>query len=69
MPVHDGEDDSGPYYQWGNHGKKYYYKKNSAVSENNARKKAGEQGRAAHANGYRGAGGSELTYGQSWVNF
>ena len=54
MPVHRSRDSKGPYYQWGNHGKKYYYTANSVKSRENAKKKAGRQGAAAHAHGYRG---------------
>lgn len=44
MPVHKT---SGGGYQWGNHGKIYYGK--------SAKKKAGRQGAAAHAAGYKGS--------------
>jgi hypothetical protein len=71
MPVHQSQDDDGPYYQWGKHGKKYYYKKNSKTSEINAHKKASTQGRAIlmseRMHGW--GGGDYQTYGQSWVNF
>ena len=46
MPVHRTK---GGGYQWGNHGKIYYGK--------NAKKKAEEQGQAAHAHGYKGKKG------------
>lgn len=54
MPVHRGIDSNGPYYQWGNHGKKYYYIPNNVLSRNKAFIAAQAQGRAAYANGYRG---------------
>lgn len=53
MPIHKGHDTSGKYYQWGDHGKKYYYG-NIHGSEEEARKKAVTQMRAAFHNGYRG---------------
>jgi hypothetical protein len=56
MPVHRGQDSNGPYYQWGNHGKKYYYTSGNKVSRENAHQKAQIQGRAAYAHGYRGSG-------------
>ncbi len=49
MPVHSRKDSKGPYFQWGNHGKKYYYKSNSERSKETARKKAARQGRAIKA--------------------
>lgn len=49
MPVHRGWDKSGCYYQWGNHGRKYYYTAGDAVSRNDAQARAERQGRAAHA--------------------
>lgn len=54
MPVHRGTDSNGPYYQWGNHGKKYYYKLGDKVSREKAKKQASAQGAAAYANGYKG---------------
>lgn len=53
MPIHQGEDGGGPYYQWGDHGKKYYYKHGDITGKANAREKAGKQARAAYASGYR----------------
>ncbi len=55
MPVHRGQDSKGPYYQWGNHGKKYHYKSGSQRSRELAKDKAHKQGVAAHASGWRGA--------------
>jgi len=56
MPTKCGKKDSdGKYYcQWGS-GKKYYYNPNDEASKEAARKKANEQGRAAHAGGYEGS--------------
>lgn len=54
MPVHPGTDSKGSYYQWGGHGKKYYYKKGNKASKAKAKKRAGKQGAAAHASGYKG---------------
>ncbi len=54
MPVHRGQDSKGCYYQWGGRGKKYYYTAGNVNSRENAKKKAGLQGRAAYAHGYRG---------------
>lgn len=52
MPIHRGKDSHGCYYQWGGHGKRYYYTANHAGSRENAKKKAGKQAQAAHAHGY-----------------
>ena len=54
MPIHRGKDANGPYYQWGGHGSKYYYKVKSKQSRLLAYKKAERQMGAAFANGYRG---------------
>ncbi len=53
MPVRGGKDAKGYYYQWGTSGKKYYYTPNDKTSRARARKKAGKQGQAAHASGYK----------------
>lgn len=50
MPVHESKDRIGMYFQWGHHGKKYYYQTNEGRI--NAYRKALRQGQAAHANGY-----------------
>ena len=52
MPVHRGQDSQGPYYQWGDHGKKYYYTAGDEESRKRAKDKAEAQGAAAHASGY-----------------
>jgi hypothetical protein len=54
MPVHRSKDGRGPYYQWGDSGKKYHYEAGNQDSRKNAKKKAERQGRAARASGYRG---------------
>ncbi len=54
MPVHRSKDSSGPYYQWGDSGKKYRYSPGDKVSREAAKKKASKQGQAAHAAGYQG---------------
>lgn len=54
MPIHNREDAGGPYFQWGEHGKKYYYKHGDAAGKADARDKAGRQARAAYAHGYKG---------------
>ena len=54
MPVHRGTDSDGPYYQWGDHGKRYHYTTGDASSRKEAKEKAAKQGQAAHAHGYSG---------------
>jgi len=54
MPVSSGKDSKGSFMQWGGEGKKYRYTAGDASSRNSARKKAGKQGEAAYASGYRG---------------
>jgi hypothetical protein len=54
MPVHRGSNKYGYYYQWGNHGKKYYYVPNNVKSRNLSYALATIQGRAAYAHGYKG---------------
>lgn len=53
MPIYQGRDTKGDYYQWGNHGKRYYYKVNSERDRKNAHRKAIMQMVAAHYSGYR----------------
>jgi len=53
MPVNRGKDTSGPYYQWGDSGKKYHYESGNQKSRENAKRKAERQGKAARASGYR----------------
>lgn len=54
MPVHTGSDAQGSYAQWGSKGKKYRYKAGDSSSMTEAKKKAGKQGEAAYASGYKG---------------
>jgi len=54
MPTAQGSDEHGKFYQWGNHGHKYYFDPKSAKSKEAAKEAADRQGRAAYANGYRG---------------
>lgn len=44
MPVNKKKDARGPYYQWGNHGTKYYYIPHNIVSRKAAYDKASKQG-------------------------
>ncbi len=46
MPIHRGKDKNGPFYRWGESGKKYYYKPNNVESREAAHKKAWAQARA-----------------------
>jgi hypothetical protein len=54
VPVRRRRDGNGPYYQWGESGKKYHYQAGDQSSREAAKKKAEKQGRAARASGYRG---------------
>jgi hypothetical protein len=54
MPVHRGQDSRGPFYQWGDSGKRYHYMAGNAESRNRAKKSATRQGQAARAHGYKG---------------
>jgi hypothetical protein len=54
MPVHRSKDGDGPYYRWGESGKKYHYEAGDKESREAAKEKAEAQGRAAHAAGYDG---------------
>lgn len=53
MPVKRGSDSKGSYYQWGNSGKKYYYKTGNRDSRERAKAKAHRQAKAIYASGYR----------------
>jgi hypothetical protein len=53
MPVHRGKDSKGPFYRWGDSGKKYH-RSGSKSSRDAAKKKAEKQGQAARASGYKG---------------
>lgn len=50
MPVERGKDKDGPYYQWGESGKKYHYEAGNTDSRNRAKSKAEKQGQAIKAN-------------------
>jgi hypothetical protein len=50
----DTDPDGKTYWQWGEHGKKYYFNKNNLQECNEAHEKAIKQGQAAHAHGYHG---------------
>lgn len=52
MPVNRRKNINGSYYQWGTHGKKYYYKENNEKSRKLAQSKAKLQGRAIKAREY-----------------
>jgi len=54
MPVHRGKDADGPFYQWGDSGKKYHYESGDSRSREAAKEKATRQARAARARGYGG---------------
>ncbi|HMF03624.1 MAG TPA: hypothetical protein VKH17_02330 [Acidimicrobiia bacterium] len=54
MPVRRRQDSKGPYYQWGDHGRKYRYTRGDKASRDRAKQGATRQGQAAHAHGYRG---------------
>lgn len=54
MPIRRRKDIHGSYYQWGNHGAKYYYTPNDKSSRENAKNLAGRQAKAAYSAGYRG---------------
>lgn len=45
----NGNDQYGPFFRWGYHGKKYYYILYDQRSKNIAFEKASRQGRAIHA--------------------
>lgn len=57
MPVHRSRDRRGSFYQWGGHGKRYYYQVGNARSRLIARRLAQRQGAAAYSNGYREGSG------------
>lgn len=73
MPVQQGKDSNGSYFQWGEHGKKYYYDPKSDRSKEIARKKAAKQGRAIKASQARamfahgGGSGAAKDYHQQYL--
>jgi hypothetical protein len=54
MPVEKHHASEGWYYQWGEHGRKYFFNPDDPKGETLAKKNAERQGRAAYAHGYRG---------------
>ncbi len=54
MPIRRSRDGQGPYYQWGDSGKKYHYESGDRQSRERAKQKAERQRRAARARGYDG---------------
>ena len=46
MPIHNRRDKNGPYFQWGNHGKKYYYIPRNPISRAKAKALCMRQARA-----------------------
>lgn len=52
MPIHQGKDKHGYYYQWG-HQTKYYYNPKSKSSENKAYSRSVQQAKAIFSSGYR----------------
>jgi hypothetical protein len=54
MSVRRRRDRKGPYYQWGDSGRKYRYTARDPRSRERAKQHATKQGQAAHAHGYRG---------------
>jgi len=55
MPIHSGYDTvrQKPYFQWGNHGAKYYFNPHSTRSSLLAYNKAKRQAIAVHSTGWR----------------
>ncbi len=49
MPIERGIDAKGPYYRWGESGKRYHYRPGDVASRRRARVKAGNQARAIRA--------------------
>lgn len=58
MPIHQGyewrDGKRWGYYQWGSHGKRYYYTPGNERARKAARTKAEQQAMAAYAHGYDG---------------
>ena len=69
MPVRQGNDANGAYFQWGEHGKKYYYDPKSERSKETARKKAARQGRAIKASQYRAMHGGATDYHEQYLKY
>lgn len=56
MPIHRSRDDHGYFFQWGNHGAKYYFNDHNHKSMMDAYNKAIQQSRAAYSHGYKRKG-------------
>lgn len=53
MPITNGKDSHGPYYKYGEGGKKYYYTSNDKKSREKAKEKARKQGVAIEISRHR----------------
>ena len=49
MPVYERRDARGPYFQWGDTGRKYYFDPGNLASAARARRRAHRQGQAVRA--------------------
>ena len=49
MPIRQGRDAKGTFYQFGNHGKKYYYVPGNKMSKDTAKLKARRQAIAVYS--------------------
>jgi hypothetical protein len=49
MPIHQGTEKGKPYFQYGTHGKKYFYKPHDTYSHDQAYEMALRQAQAIHA--------------------
>lgn len=49
MPVRRGKDSKGPFYRWGQRGKKYHYRSGDKRSRSTAKTRAKKQGSAIHS--------------------
>lgn len=54
MPIHQGQDKNGQFYQWGKTGKKYYFKPEDKQSKQHALNKAKKQQTAIYSSGWKG---------------
>jgi hypothetical protein len=53
MPIKEGYDQDGHFYQWGNSGKRYYFNRENEEERNAAYIKAQRQRTAIYARGWR----------------
>lgn len=67
MPIHRGKDSKGPYYQYGETGKKYHYISNDKLSRDKAYEKALKQTQAIKASEGRRGGNKLLDKAKSFV--